>query len=98
MKLTQLTAKPTLIKITIDDEDIVKEYGESIDFWMWDRQPLENYVKLAQLKPENLDDMIGIACDMILDEQGNKILQDGNALPSMLMTRIIARVVQTLGK
>ena len=38
MKLSQLTAKPQLIDIHIDDEDTIKEFGEAIEFWTWDRQ------------------------------------------------------------
>ena len=49
MKLTQLTAKPKLIPITIDDEDTVKEYGEPIEFWMYDKHKLETL--FTKLKP-----------------------------------------------
>ena len=41
MKLSQLAAKPTLIKLELDDEDVVKEYGEPLEFWIHDRQPIE---------------------------------------------------------
>ena len=45
MKLSQLAAKPQLIKLSIDDEATVKEHGEAIEFWTWDRQPLDTFMK-----------------------------------------------------
>ena len=35
---------------------------------------------------------------MVLDEDGNKILKDELVLPTKVMTSVIARVVETLGK
>lgn len=98
MKLTQLTAKPQLVKITLDDEEIIKTYGEPVEFWMWDRQPLNNYVRLAQIKPDNVEEMIKIASEMVLDESGQPVFADESTLPNMILTRVIARVVETLGK
>jgi hypothetical protein len=98
MKLTQLAAKPQLIKISLDDEEIVKEYGEALDFWIWDRQPMDKYIRLAQIKGENIADLIAAVNEMILDEQGNPVLQDGATLPTHVMTKVIGKVVETLGK
>jgi hypothetical protein len=98
MKLTQLSAKPQLIKISIDDEDVVKEFGESLDFWIYDRQPLDQFVRLAQMKSENFGDLIEVVNSMVLDEEGNRILQGENMLPTNVMTKVIGKVVETLGK
>lgn len=98
MRLTQLAAKPTLIKITIDDEDIVKEYGEALDFWIYDRQPMDTFVRLAQMKGENFNELVAAVNSMVLDEEGNTILKDEVTLPTGVMTRVIGKVVETLGK
>ena len=98
MKLTQLAAKPTLIKITLDEEDIVKDYGEPLDFWIWDRQPMEQFVKLAQMKSEDFSEMVKTVNQMILDEDGTPVIKDGLILPTNLMGRVISKVVETLGK
>ena len=47
MKLSALTAKPVLVQIVLDDEATIAEYGESVDFWTWDRQPMDVFMKLA---------------------------------------------------
>ena len=98
MKLTQLSAKPQLIKISIDDEDTVKEFGEALDFWIYDRQPLDQFVKLAQMKSENFGDLIEVVNAMVLDEEGERVLQGENMLPTNVMTKVIGKVVETLGK
>ena len=98
MKLTQLAAKPQLVKITIDDEEIVKEYGEALDFWIYDRQPIEKFIKLATVKDDNMMEIVGMINEMILDEDGTHIIKDGLSLPTQVMTKVVAKVVEKLGK
>ena len=98
MKLTQLAAKPQLVKITLDDEDTQKEFGESLEFWVWDRQPMEQFVKLAQMKSDNFADLVEVINTMVLDEDATPVVKDGLILPAHIMTRVITKVVETLGK
>lgn len=98
MKLTQLAAKPQLVKIELNDEDIVKEFGESLEFWIWDRQPMDKYIRLAQMKGEDLGELIEAVNQMVLDEEGNSIVKDGLVLPTNIMTKVVGKVVETLGK
>ena len=72
MKLSQLAAKPQLIKLSIDDEATIKEHGESIDFWTWDRQPLDTFMKLANSDQANAGAMIDVVRTLILDENGKE--------------------------
>jgi hypothetical protein len=53
MKLAELAKKPQLIKVTITDEDIVTEFGEALEFWTWDRQPMDTFLKLASVDQAN---------------------------------------------
>lgn len=98
MKLTQLAAKPKLIRIELDDEDTIKEYGEPIEFWIWDRQPMENFIKFANIKEDDISSMINTIPDLVFDEDGNKILSGETTLPINILTKVIGRVVETLGK
>jgi hypothetical protein len=98
MKLTQLAAKPQLVRIELNDEDVVKEFGEPLEFWIWDRQPMDRFVKLAQMKGEDMSELIEAVNDMVLDEEGNPIIKDGLVLPTNIMTKVIGKVVETLGK
>jgi hypothetical protein len=98
MKLTALTAKPKLIKMILDDEEIVKEYGEALEFHIYDRQPMDQFVRLAQMKPEDFQDMVTMVNSMVLDEDGNPVVKDDLVLPTGIMTKVIGKVVETLGK
>jgi hypothetical protein len=98
MKLSQLAAKPQLIQLVLDDEDTVKEFGEPIEFWTWDRQPLDTFMKLASTSQDDAGAMIGIIKKLILDENGKELIKGEDMLPSHMLIRVIAKVVATLGK
>ena len=99
MKLTQLASKPQLIEIILDDEAILKKYGEAISFHTWDRQPMDVFMKLAAAVDGNAQDIIKVVKDLILDEEGRPIVggaQD-QMLPSDVLMKAIAKITQKLG-
>lgn len=98
MKLSQLTAKPQLIDIHIDDEDTIKEFGEAIEFWTWDRQPMDTFMKLANSNGNDISGIIGIVRTLILDDKGKEILKDDEMLPTHILMKAIAKVTDLLGK
>ncbi len=98
MKLSQIAAKPKLIPFILDDEDTVKEFGEPVEFYSWDRQPLDMFMKLANADQQDMSTMIGLVKTLILDEEGNEIIKGENMLPSSLLIKVISKVVETLGK
>ena len=98
MKLAELADKPKLVKITLDSKEIIKAYKEPLEFYTWDRQPIKNFVKLANPDMENLEQMFDTVVDLIFDEDGNKILSEGATLPNPIMIQVISKVVETLGK
>ena len=98
MKLSQLAAKPQLIKLVLDDKDVVKEYGEPLEFYTWDRQPLDVFMKLASTDNTNMSAMVDVVRTMILDEEGKAIITDDVMLPSKVLIASITKIVETLGK
>jgi hypothetical protein len=98
MKLSQLASKPQLIKLVLDDKEIIQEHGESIEFWTWDRQPLDTFMKLANSDSKDAAQMIDIVRTLILDEGGKQIIQGEDIIPSNILIRAIAKIVETLGK
>ena len=98
MKLSQLAAKPQLIKLVLDDEDTIKEHGEAIEFYTWDRQPLDTFMKLANSDHGNAAAMIDVVRTLILDEAGKEIIQKDVMLPSTVLIKVISKIVETLGK
>jgi len=98
MKLTQLAAKPQLIKIELHDDDIIAEYGEAIEFWIWDRQPMKKFIRLVNMSEENYSEMIDIVEKLVLDDTGMPFLREDNILPTRIMSRVVQAVIEKLGK
>lgn len=98
MKLSELAKKPQLIKVTIDDKDILDEYNEAIEFWTWDRQPMDIFLKLASLDVSNTANVISAVKDLVLDEDGKPVMKDGVGLPTKVLMRVITRLVEDMGK
>ena len=98
MKLSQLTAKPQLVLVKLDDEDTIKEYSEAIEFYTWDRQPMDVFMKLAAATQDNTGNIIEIVRTLILDEDGKQILSKDNMLPTNMLMKTISKVTELLGK
>ena len=98
MKLSQLTAKPQLIEISIDDEETIKEFGEPITFYTWDRQPMDVFMRLANADHTNTGNIVEIVRTLILDEKGKEILTKEKALPTHILMKAISKVTDLLGK
>jgi len=98
MKLTTLAAKPKLIMITLEDEATVKEYGEPLEFWIYDRQPISRFIEIATLMTTDYSKAVVLVSDLILDEEGKPVLSDGMTLPTGVMSSAIQQVITFLGK
>ena len=98
MKLQELATKPQLTKITIDSEGIVEKYGETIDFYVLDRLPLEKYTKLASVKTEDFSSMIDLVKELVLDEDGKPVMDEEHVLPTDLLNEAMVKVVEVVGK
>lgn len=98
MKLSELAKRPQLIKLTIADDDIVAEFGEALEFWTWDRQPMDVFLKLAAIDQGNTASVIDAVRSLIMDESGKPILDKEAQLPTKVLMRVITTVVESLGK
>mgnify|MGYP003636615174 CR=1 FL=1 len=98
MKLKDLAAKPQLTEMLINDAEIVEEYGEELSFYVHDRLPIEQYTKLASLNTSDTAEMFMAMKDLILDEDGMPVMNDGNVLPLNVLTAAVTKVTEMLGK
>jgi hypothetical protein len=98
MKLSQLSAKPQLIKMVIDDQATIEEFGEAIEFYTWDRQPIDLFLKMASIDSKNQSEMITAVKDLVMDENGVKIIDGGSTIPTKILMKVITKVVESLGK
>jgi hypothetical protein len=98
MKLSQLTAKPKLITISVDDAATIEEFGEALEFYTWDRQPMDVFLKIAASQEKDLTSMVGVVKDLILDENGKPVINNENMLPTHVLVKCIGLIVEKLGK
>lgn len=98
MNLTELATEPKLVKITIDNPKIVEKYGDALDFYVYDRQPLDVFAKLGTTNAENVMQFTDLLSDMILDAEGNKIMTGGKLLPIDIVTEAVTLIGDLLGK
>lgn len=98
MKLNQLASKPQLVLFKIEDEETIKQFGEPLEFYSWDRQPLDIFMKLANANHADAGSMIQIVKGLILDETGKEVISDDAMLPSAVLVKVIAKIVEQLGK
>lgn len=99
MKLSQLAAKPKLIEISIDDEDIMQEYSEPLTFYTWDRQPMDVFTRMANLSESNdVAGLLEVVRTLVLDEDGVEILTKESTLPTTVLMKVIKKVTEHLGK
>jgi hypothetical protein len=98
MKLKDLAKAPELFKITIDDEEVVKQYGEPLEFYAMDRQPMETFLRFASGDRQNFVEMASLLKELILDEEGKPVITDGFMLPSKVMVAAFSKLVEELGK
>lgn len=98
MKLSELATKPQLTEVIIDDKDIVEKYGESLQFFVQDRLPIETYTKLASVKQDDPSQIYEVIKDLILNEDGSPVMNEGNILPLDVMNAAIFKVTENLGK
>ena len=98
MKLSQLAAKPQLVKVAINDEATIAEFGEPLEFYIWDRQSMDTFVRMATIDYTDFGALTQIVRDLVLDEQGLPVVRDEAVLPSHVLMKAINVVVETLGK
>lgn len=100
MKITQLAAKPKLIKIALSNKELVKKYKEEIEFYTWDRQPIDTFMELANTNSDDSKpgDIIHLVKDLILDEDGKPVIVDDNTIPTDVLLVAVGAIVERLGK
>jgi hypothetical protein len=98
MKLQELAKKPKLIELTISNPDLVEKYGEELTFFMYDRQSLDIFTKLANATQDNIGEYMTILKDIIVNEDGKPVMDDEMVLPIDVLTEAMRLIGERLGK
>ena len=98
MKLSELAKKPKLIELTISNPELVEKYGEELTFFMYDRQSLDIFTKLANATQDNIGEYMTILKDIIVNEDGKAVMDDEMVLPIDVLTEAMRLIGERLGK
>ncbi len=97
MDLRAAALKPKLQKITLDSEYVTAEYGEPLEFYMWDRQSMPVYIQLSTISNDDTAGMIQAIRELVLNSAGELMLSGDEELPPQVMIDMINAVVTHLG-
>jgi hypothetical protein len=99
MDIKQLAKKPELVEVVLDDEAIVKEYGEPITFWMKDFVDINTYFEFFKSQSAKEGQEINaLMRKIILTNQGLPALGEDEALPIDISIAALTKINDTLGK
>lgn len=98
MNIGQFAKKPELIKIEIDDADIIEEFGEAITFYMKDYVDITTYFDFFRNQVDGSQGLNDILKKIILNDAGLPAIGDGEALPVNLAVAVLKKVNENLGK
>lgn len=96
-QLSAIASKPKLVSLLLDDKETVKEFGGPLEFYTWDRQPLDVFMQLASADQTNREQMIRLVMPLLLDEEGNRIIQGEVTLKNKHLIASISKIVELLG-
>ena len=99
MDISTLAKKPELVKLEINDEDIVKEFGEPITFWIMDQIDVSTYFNFYKFQQNQDSDLLmEVLRKIILKEDGKPAIAKEQVLPVNLTLAVLVKVNDFLGK
>tara|TARA_B100002019_G_C20855599_1_gene396736 strand:+ start:276 stop:572 length:297 start_codon:yes stop_codon:yes gene_type:complete len=98
MQLEQLAVQPKLTKLTISEPKIVEKYGEELEFYVYDRQKLDVFAKMASITEDNAMQYSTLLTDLILNDKGEPVMSEDKILPIDVLTEAIKMIGDMLGK
>jgi hypothetical protein len=99
MDISKFAKKPTLTKITIDDAEVVEQYGETIEFHMLDQMSISTYFEFYRLQQDQDSDKLNdLLRKIVLKDDGTPALAEDEMLPVDLTLGLLVKINDFLGK
>ena len=99
MNIKEFAHKQEVVKDTIDDPEIVEKYGEPITFYTHNVVKLTTYFDFFNARSNNQYSQLDLMMkNMILDENGLKVLEPDEDLPIDIAAAAINKIGEILGK
>mgnify|MGYP003348340938 CR=1 FL=1 len=96
--ISEFARKPQLVKIVLDGDDIKEEFGDTVTFYMKDFVDINTYFEFFRSQSDDNGKLSEILQKIILNEEGNPVLKEGDQLPVNLAVSALTKINETLGK
>jgi len=90
--------RPELVQMVLDTEDIIQEFGEPVIFYMKDYVDINTYFEFFRSQTDNVNGLNKILREIVLNEQGERVIGDDEALPVQLAVGALSKINENLGK
>lgn len=99
MDIKKFAKKAELVEIVLDDEAIVKEYGEPITFYMKDFVDVNTYFDFFRSQSQKSGEELQILMSkIILDKDGKQVLGEDEQFPIDISIAALTKINECLGK
>ena len=99
MDISKLAKIPQLAKLEINDEDIVKEFGETISFYIMDEMDVNTYFNFYKFQQNQDSELLNeLLRKLILREDGKPSIGKDQVLPVSLTLAVLVAINEFLGK
>lgn len=95
----EFARKPELIQIVLDSEEIIKEFGEPVIFYMKDYLDINTYFEFFRNQADETSQGLNVILQkIILNDRGERVLGDDDTLPVQLAVGALTKINDNLGK
>ena len=99
MDISKFARKPQLVKLELDDKDIVDTYGEAITFYIIDHFDITTYFDFYKFQQEKNSELLNdLLRRLILKEDGTPAMSSDDVLPTKIVLAILYKIDEFLGK
>jgi hypothetical protein len=99
MDISKFAKKPTLIKIVMDDAEVVETYGDTIEFHILDQMSISTYFEFYKLQQDQDSDKLNdLLRKIVLKDDGTPALTEEEIFPVDLTLGLLVKINEFLGK
>lgn len=99
MDIAKVAKKPELLKMILDDEAIIKEYGEPIEFYMYDSVDIHTYFDFYRAQQEQSGpELNALMRKIIVNADGKPVIKEEEMLPIDIVFSALVKINENLGK
>jgi hypothetical protein len=99
MKIDKIAINPELLKISLQDKDIIEAYGEPIEFYIKNYVGIDTYFDFYKSRSDKDEEkLMEILRKLILNEHGQPAIKEDQYLPIDIILHSMDQIGTELGK